>query len=102
MNEGLSESALREALLRSEEYALRFPLPPAGGGLALHVEGNRFVNARGEVVTLLGAIVCCEDAEANGWPLVTVAALDLFAAHGLNYTHCRTGPFTLAGESGVD
>jgi hypothetical protein len=98
MNEGLSEAALRELLLRSEEYAIKNPLPQPGAGMALHVDGNRFVNARNEVVTLLGAIVCCEDAKANGWPLVTLEALDLFAAHQLNYTHCRLGPFTVAGE----
>ena len=97
MNDGLSEAALREVLLRSEEYAIKNPLPSAGG-LALRVQGNRFVNARDEVVTLLGAIVCCEDAKRNGWPLVTLETIDLFAAHRLNYTHCRTGPFTVAGE----
>jgi hypothetical protein len=98
MNEGLSEEALREALLRSEEYAIKYPLPGPGAGLALRVEGNRFLNARDEVVTLLGAIVCCEDAKRLGWPLVTLETVDLFAAHRLNYTHCRTGPFTVAGE----
>jgi hypothetical protein len=98
MNEGLSEAALRESLLRSEEYAIRNPLPSPGAGLTLRVEGNRFVNARDEVVTLLGAIICCEDAKRNGWPLVTLETVDLFAAHQLNYTHCRLGPFTVAGE----
>jgi len=94
MNQGLSEAMLRETLLRSPEYAARNP----ERGMALHVEGNQFVNARGEVVALLGAIVCCEDAKRNGWPLVTLEALDLFAANRLNYTHCRLGPFTVAGE----
>ena len=94
MNQGLSEALLRESLLRSPEYATRNP----ERGMALHVESNQFVNARGEVVALLGAIVCCEDAKRNGWPLVTLEALDLFAAHRLNYTHCRLGPFTVAGE----
>lgn len=98
LNEGMSEELLRESLLRSQEYAIRNPLGVPGAGMDLHVEGPRFVNARNEVVNLLGAIVCCEDAKANGWPLVTLDALDLFAAHSLNYTHCRLGPFTLAGE----
>jgi hypothetical protein len=94
MNQGLSEAMLRENLLRSAEYAAKNP----DGGMTLHVEGNRFVNARDEVVALLGAIVCCEEAKLNGWPLVTLEVLDLFAAHRLNYAHCRLGPFTVAGE----
>jgi hypothetical protein len=100
MNEGKGEAELREALLRSEEFAIRnpFPPPPPPGGLALRVEGSRFVDPQGEPVSLLGAIVCCEDAKRNGWPLVSLEALDLFAAHRLNYTHCRLGPFTVAGE----
>jgi hypothetical protein len=97
MNQGLGEQALREILLRSAEFALRFPEPPPQD-LALHVEGNRFVNPQGQEVRLLGAIVCCEDAKRNGWPLVSLEALDLFAAHELSYTHCRLGPFTVAGE----
>ena len=96
MNDGLSEAAMREALLRSEEYAIKHPDPTPAP--ALHVEGNRFVNALGAPVRLLGAIVCCENAKANGWPLVTLDVLELFAAQALNYTHCRLGPFTAAGE----
>jgi len=95
MNQGLSEAELREILIRSDEYAQKNP--PAGD-MALHVEGNRFVDPRGNEVKPLGAIVCCEDAKANGWPLVTLEALDLFARHRLSYTHCRLGPFTAAGE----
>jgi hypothetical protein len=49
-------------------------------------------------VRLLGAIVCCENAKANGWPLVNLDVLERFAAQPLNYTHCRLGPFTAAGE----
>jgi hypothetical protein len=94
MNQGLSEAQLRENLLRSPEYAIKNPI----AGMALHVQGNQFVNASNQVVTLLGAIVCCEDAEQNGWPLVSLPALELFASHGLNYGHCRLGPFTVAGE----
>jgi hypothetical protein len=97
MNGGMTEAALREALLRSPEFAAKNPSVPPDG-LALHVEGNRFVDARGEAVSLLGAIVCCAEAKQNGWPLVSLETLDLFASHRLNYTHCRLGPFTVAGE----
>jgi len=96
MNDGLTEAGMREALLRSDEYAQKHPDP--GPAPALHVEGNRFFNALGAQVRLLGAIVCCNDAKANGWPLVELAVLDRFAAQSLNYTHCRLGPFTVAGE----
>jgi hypothetical protein len=95
MNQGLSEAELREALLRSEEYAQKNPPP---GSMALRIDGNRFVDPRGNEVKPLGAIVCCDDAKSNGWPLVTLDALDLFASHQLSYTHCRLGPFTAAGE----
>ena len=96
MNDGLTEAGMREALLRSDEYAQKHPDPSPAP--ALHVEGNRFVNALGAEVRLLGAIVCCNDAKANGWPLVELATLERFAAQALNYTHCRLGPFTEAGE----
>jgi len=99
MNQALTLEALREALLRSPEFSSRFPDgPPTPSDMALHVEGNQFVNALGERVRLVGAIVCCEEAKANGWPLVNLDVLDLFAARRLNYTHCRLGPFTVAGE----
>src|SRR5574341_796699 len=96
MNDGLTEAGMREAFLRSAEYAQKHPDP--GPAPALHVEGNRFVNALGAEVRLLGAIVCCNDAKANGWPLVTLDVLERFAAQSLTYTHCRLGPFTVAGE----
>jgi hypothetical protein len=102
MNLGLSEADLREVLLRSQEYAERNPPAPPPDSLALRVEGNQFVNPRGEEVRLLGAIVCCEEAKRNGWPLVNLDVLELFASHRLNYTHCRLGPFTVAGEETPD
>lgn len=98
MQQGLTLDAVREALLRSAEYSSRFPDNAAPSGMSLHVEGNQFVDARGERVRLLGAIVCCEESKQNGWPLVNLDVLDQFAARGLNYTHCRLGPFTVAGE----
>lgn len=98
MQQGLSLEALREALLRSPEYSSRFPDEPLPSDMSLHVEGNQFVDARGERVRLLGAIVCCEESKLNGWPLVNLDILDLLATRGLNYTHCRLGPFTVAGE----
>ncbi len=99
MNQGLSEAAMREALLRSAEYAQKNPSPPPPQSMALRVDGRRFVDRDGEEVRLLGAIVCCAEAGSNGWPLVSLEALDLFAARKLNYTHCRLGPFTQAGET---
>ena len=98
LNEGLTLDQVREGLLRSPEYAERFPSQPAPGELALHVEGNQFVNLRGVRVELQGAIVCCEEAKQNGWPLVNPDVLDLLARRRQNYTHCRLGPFTEAGE----
>jgi hypothetical protein len=96
MNEGLSEEAMRETLLRSPEYAARFPGP--GPMSPLRIVGNRFHNAAGEV-KLLGMIVCCDDpatpedeALARGWPLVDEPTLDLMAAHQVNYTDVRLGP----------
>jgi len=98
MNDGAPLQQVREGLLRSPEYAQRFPDTPAPGDMALHVEGNQFVNARGQLVRLQGSIVCCEEAKENGWPLVDLDVLDLFAERRQNYTHCRLGPFTVAGE----
>ena len=96
LNEGLSEEAMRETLLRSPEYAARFPGP--GPMSPLRIVGNRFHNAAGEV-KLLGMILCCDDpatpedeALARGWPLVDEATLDLMAVHQVNYTDVRLGP----------
>jgi hypothetical protein len=98
MNDGTPLPQVREGLLRSPEYAQRFPDAPAPGDRVLHVEGNQFVDARGRLVRLQGSIICCEEAKANGWPLIDLDVLDLFAEHQENYTHCRLGPFTVAGE----
>jgi hypothetical protein len=111
MNRGLTEAQLRETLLRSEEYANKYPggqppppQPPPGEG-ALRVDGNRFVDQQGNELKLLGAIHCCDapdtpadDAKVHWWPLVDEETLDVYAAHKLNFTHIRLGPFTVSGE----
>ena len=58
----------------------------------LQVEGTRFS------VPLRGAVVCCEQAKANGWPLVNVPALRALAAAGVNWTHVRLGPYPPGAE----
>jgi hypothetical protein len=68
------------------------PTPTAG---PLKMVAHRFKNDHGDPVYLLGAIVCCGDAKAHGWPLVDEETLDKFAAHGANYTHIRLGPNSL-------
>jgi len=110
MNAGMREADVREAFLRSPEYAQRFPgeaAPPPpppppvpGGSMALHIEGNQFATANG-VIKLQGSIICCADADAEGpgtlemgWPLITAPALDLFKSYGLNFTHIRLGPMS--------
>lgn len=109
MNGTLTEAAMRESLLRSEEYARVFPgpaeppLPPPppapGGPMGLSVRNGVFTNPAAQVVKLLGAISCCADPDGDcpgaieyGWPLVTEAWLDLMAARHLNFVHVRLGP----------
>jgi hypothetical protein len=107
MNGGMTEAQVREAFLRSDEYALRFPgavqppipPPPTDGGMALKVEGNKFLNAAGQVVRLQGVIACCADADVDspgtleyGWPLVNVPFLELLAQYKQNFCHIRLGP----------
>lgn len=112
MNHGTTEWQLREAFLRSAEYAERFPSevaveppppppppPPGGSTPALHVAGNVFHNEQGQIVKLLGAISCCADADADcpgtleyGWPLVTREWLNLLWLYHLNFAHIRLGP----------
>lgn len=58
----------------------------------LTVEGPRFS------VPLRGAVVCCEQAKENGWPLVSVKALRTLAAAGVNWTHVRLGPYPAWAE----
>lgn len=47
---------------------------------------------------LRGAVICCEDAKKNGWPLVGVKALRKMARAGVNWTHVRLGPYPPAAE----
>lgn len=106
VSQGQTETQLRENLLRSDEYAAKNPIAPPPIKLSpLKVDGNRFVDSAGDEVKLLGAIHCCDapdtpfdDAKVHWWPLVDEPTLDKFAAHGLNWTHIRLGPFTVAGE----
>jgi hypothetical protein len=58
----------------------------------LAVDGTRFS------VPLRGAVVCCERAKENGWPLVNVKALRALAASGVNWTHVRLGPYPRGAE----
>ena len=107
MGAGLTEAQLREAFLRSEEYARNHPGGDVGGTrhdeLLLRAAGNRFVRRDGAAVTLRGAIPCCstEDGEANPeWPLASAA----FRAHALevgdvNFLHIRLGPWRAEATS---
>lgn len=58
----------------------------------LDVQGTRFTT------DLRGAVVCCEEAKENGWPLVTRKALRAMARAGVNWTHVRLGPYPPAAE----
>jgi hypothetical protein len=65
----------------------------------LHIQGNRFFNAKGVDVKLLGSIVGCHLEGVRGWPGICDQSLQAIHDTGLNYTHIRTGPFTRQGES---
>jgi hypothetical protein len=58
----------------------------------LEVQGTRFS------AELRGAVVCCEEAKQNGWPLVTRQALRALARAGVNWTHVRLGPYPPSAE----
>jgi hypothetical protein len=58
----------------------------------LAAEGARFS------VELRGAVICCEEAKPNGWPLVTRKALRQMARAGANWTHVRLGPYPPSAE----
>ena len=67
----------------------------------LKASGTRFVDANGVPVVLLGAVPCCSSAgsddidtwHGNGFPIISIAALDTLARYQANYTHIRLGPF---------
>lgn len=99
----LTEAAVREAMLHSAEYAAANPdpppPPPAGDMSPLRVEGNRFKTEAGSPVKLLGMVVAGDDPLTPedeglvlGWPMLTHEAMDLMAAHKLNYSVFRLGP----------
>jgi hypothetical protein len=75
------------------------PTPGPTKSYALRVAGNRFVDSTGKDVLLGGAIVCCADYPASGWPLIAPTAMQAIKDGNLNFTHVRTGPFTPSGEA---
>jgi hypothetical protein len=101
LTNGMSLAALREELIRSAEYAARFPsgtVPPPGGMTPLRVQDGKLFNAAGPA-RLLGYIICCDDpltpqdeAIELGWPLCKAEALDQMAANKVTYTDIRLGP----------
>jgi len=107
MRAGLTEAELREAFLRSEEYARNNPGGDVGGTrhdeLLLRAAGNRFVRRDGTAVTLRGAIPCCstEDGEANPeWPLASAAFREHAREVGdVNFLHIRLGPWRAEATS---
>lgn len=58
----------------------------------LTVRGNTFS------AELRGAVICCQDAKKNGWPLVSRKALRKLARAGVNWTHVRLGPYPPQAE----
>jgi hypothetical protein len=58
----------------------------------LAVQGTRFS------ADLRGAVICCEEAKRNGWPLVSRKALRTMARAGVNWTHVRLGPYPPPAE----
>jgi len=105
MQAGLTEAQLREDMLRSPEFAERFPdtgppPPPPSPDPMPTMPELRYENS---VFTpeVIGATICCDDPEtpdvdegiAWGWPLVIPAMLDRYAAAGINITELRPGPF---------
>jgi hypothetical protein len=106
MAAGRTEAEVREAFIRSGEFADKNPSagppppppppPPAGSMTPLKVVGNKLANGSGPV-KLLGYIVAgaAEDVDQGqllGWPLVNERAIDDIARHKLNYTILRLGP----------
>jgi hypothetical protein len=104
----MTEAELRESLIRSEEFASSNPeggggpppLPP-GTMKPLRVQGNQFrVEGGTGSVKLMGMVVAgdfpgtpdVDEGLALGWPLLTRAAIDMIADHGLNYSVFRLGP----------
>lgn len=109
MRAGLTEAGLREAFLRSEEYARKNPggVPPPGGRLhdemLLRASGGRFVLPDGDPITFRGAIACCstEEGEANPeWPLASAAFRQRVREVGdVNFLHIRLGPWRAEATS---
>jgi hypothetical protein len=75
------------------------PVPPSQPGMALHVQGKRFLTGDGKDPRILGTIIGCHIAGMSGWPLICNPSLDTIKAAGLNWSSLRTGPFTAEGEA---
>lgn len=58
------------------------------------------LTARGTAFSaeLRGAVICCQEAKKNGWPLVSRKALRQMARAGANWTHVRLGPYPPEAE----
>ncbi len=110
MMAGMSEAAMREALLRSAEFAIKHPWPssppppspspsptplpsplPGPPMAALRVVGNTFLPSIFGAAAGSGSI-------PYGWPDASEEYLRALADRGLNYVHTRTGPFVREGE----
>src|SRR5258706_7958199 len=73
--------------------------PPPVSSQALHVEGKRFLTSDGKDPKIQGAIVGCHLEGVQGWPGVCQQSVDALRDAGLDWTHIRTGAFTVEGES---
>lgn len=71
------------------------PTPPPVP--AVEIRGARFF-WKGEDIRMGGSVAGSVGDEV-GWPCVSVEVLDEIKAAGLNYTECRTGPFTAEAET---
>lgn len=108
MQAGLTEADMREAFLRSPEFAEKNPGGGGGGGLhpemLLSAQGTRFALPTGEPITLRGAIPCCTHEEGEPepeWPLVSAAYRAHVKALGnVNFFHIRLGPWRTAAPDG--
>lgn len=79
------------------------PVPPVTGlpePTLLHTKGAAFINAEGKRVYLegYGGTCCHVDNDVNGWTDISESYLKELAAHGGNFVHIRTGPYSKSLE----